>query len=105
LAYSKNALLLGVTGRANEIFLAQEMIIGFYKTNNPLRFHRFAKNIYRYHKTMLTKRLSIPSHSTYLHILETFLFTTYGGWNGTVDEDGQSEEMRFQTSTNHPQTD
>ncbi len=86
------------------IFLAQEMILGFLKTNNPLRFHRFADKIYR--KTVATKCLAIPPHSTYLHELESFLFTTYGGWNGTVDDNGRSQgTMRFQTSTNHPQTD
>jgi hypothetical protein len=91
-------------GEQMSIFLAQEMIMGFFKTNNPLRFHRFAEKIYN--KTVIAKRLAIPSNSTYLHELQTFLFTTYGGWNGTSDEDGRSEgTMRFQTCTNNPQTD
>jgi hypothetical protein len=86
------------------IFLAQEMVFGYFKMNNPLQFHQFAKKLYQ--ETIRTKRLSIPSHLTYLHELETFLFQTYGGWNGTVDEDGRLEgTMQFQTSTNHPQTD
>jgi hypothetical protein len=91
-------------GEEMSMFWAQDKIVGFFKTNNPLRFHRFADIIY--HETVLTKCLAISSYLTYLHELESFLFKTCGGWNRTVDEQGQSEGiMRFQTSTNNPQMD
>jgi hypothetical protein len=32
-------------GEEMSIFLAQEMIVGSFKTNNPLRFHQFANKL------------------------------------------------------------
>jgi hypothetical protein len=86
------------------LFLATEMLIGFFKTNNPLRFHRFAQKVYDRLKT--TGDLGIPPESTFLQELERFLFVTYGGWNGTMDTQGRSEgSMRTQPCTSNPQTD
>jgi hypothetical protein len=91
-------------GEKMSLFLAQEMILGFFKTNNPLRFHRFAEKVFR--ETVATKCLAIPSKSTFVHELETYLFKEFGGWNGTTDRRGRVEgAMRFQSTTNHPQTD
>jgi hypothetical protein len=91
-------------GQKMSLFLAQEMIVGFFKTNNPLRYHRFADKVYR--ETVASGCLAIPSKSTFLQELEAFLFITFGGWNGSSNARGVVEgSMRFQTTTNSPQTD
>jgi ribonuclease I len=56
------------------IYLAQEMIVGFCKTNNPLCFHSFADKIYQ--ETVQNQCLAT----------QDFSFTTHGGWNGTFDD-------------------
>jgi hypothetical protein len=86
------------------LFLATEMLVGFFKTNNPLRFHRFAQKVYE--RLQTTGGLGIPRDSTFLQELERFLFVTYGGWNGTTDTQGRTEgSMRTQPCTSNPQTD
>jgi hypothetical protein len=91
-------------GQEMSLFLAQEMLFGFFKTNNPLRYHRFAEKIYR--ETVASRCLAIPTKSTFLQELETYLFLTFGGWNGTSNARGVVEgSMRFQTTANSPQTD
>jgi hypothetical protein len=86
------------------IYLATEMIVGFFKTNNPLRYHRFAEKLFQ--ETKRTGILAIPVGSTFLRELERFLFVTYGGWNGTNDQTGKTEgAMRTQPCTIHPQSD
>ena len=91
-------------GQEMSLFLAQEMLLGFFKSNNPLRYHRFADKVYR--ETVASGCLAIPSKSTFMHELETYLFTTFGGWNGTTNARGVVEgSMRFQTTTNSPQSD
>jgi hypothetical protein len=85
-------------------YLATKMLVGFFKTNNPLRFHRFAECVYQ--ETIATGELAIPSHSTYLREFERYLFVTYGSWNGTRDRHDKAEgAMRTQPCTIHPQTD
>ena len=85
------------------IFLATKMVIGFFKTNNPLRFHRYAESVYQ--ETLRTGLLAIPAGSTFLRGLERFLFVTYGGWNGNYNEQGVSEgSMQTQPCTINPQS-
>jgi hypothetical protein len=85
-------------------FLAAEMLVGFFKTNNPLRFHRFAEQVYG--ETVLTGKVGIPPHSTFLREFERHMYVTYGGWNGTKDRLEQAEgSMRHEPCTTHPQTD
>jgi hypothetical protein len=91
-------------GKRMSSYLATEMLVGFFKTNNPLRFHRFSEKLYE--DTKRTGILGIPPGSTFLQELESFLFVTYGGWNGTTNEQGLSEgSMRTQPCTSQPQTD
>jgi hypothetical protein len=86
------------------IYLATEMVVGFFKTNNPLRYHRYAESVYQ--ETSRTGTLAIPAGSTFLRGLERFLFVTYGGWNGNKNEQGVTEgSMRTQPCTIHPQSD
>jgi hypothetical protein len=55
---------------------------------------------------VLSKKVVVPTDSTYLFELETFMFAMYRGWNGTMNVDGQAErDMHFQTCTNNLQTD
>jgi hypothetical protein len=91
-------------GKKMSIYLAIEMLVGFFKTNNPLRFHRFAELVYR--KTIRTRRVGIPKPSSFLREFERHLIVTYGGWNGTKDRNDKAEgAMRTQPCTIHPQTD
>jgi hypothetical protein len=86
------------------LFLATEMLIGFFKTNNPLRFHRFTQKVYD--RLQATGDLGFPPEATFLQEFERFLFVTYGGWNGTTDAQGRTEgSMRTQPCTSNPQTD
>jgi hypothetical protein len=85
-------------------YLAIEMLVGFFKSNNPLHFHRFAEQVYG--DTVLNGQIAIPLGSTFLRELERHMYVTYGGWNGTKDRLEQPEgAMRTQPCTIHPQTD
>jgi hypothetical protein len=91
-------------GRMMSKYLAIEMLVGFFKSNNPLRFHRFAESVYG--ETVTTGRIGIPRDSTFLREFERHMFVTYGSWNGTKDRmDQAAGAMRTQPCTIHPQTD
>ena len=90
-------------GQRMSLYLGIEMILGFFKTNNQLPFHRFAQKTYE--GLMQMGNLGTPPDSTYLQELERYLFIEYGGWNGTKNRKRLSKgATRTQPCDSHPQT-
>ena len=83
-------------------YLANEMLLGFFVTNNPFRYNEFAK---MFVESVIKNRGELPlaKGDTFLGKCQEFITGEFGSFNGTEDTNKLIKGApRWQSTNNHP---
>jgi hypothetical protein len=83
-------------------YLANEMLLGFFVTNNPFRYNEFAK---RFVQSVIDNSGELPLGvgETFLGKCQEFITGEFGGFNGSEDTNKLIRGApRWQSTNNHP---
>jgi hypothetical protein len=83
-------------------YLANEMLLGFFVTNNPFRYNEFAK---RFVQSVVDNNGELPlgDGATFLGKCQEYITGEFGGFNGTEEPNKLIRgAARWQSSNNHP---